>query len=98
MNTATQQPKRTLEDFKKLGATLHQKLVLARVAPALLKLQPQPDKENPVLNAMRQIGKPRHAFTDPEPDDIRMPPVFKPMKKVKVVVATKEQKEKATTK
>lgn len=96
MNASSEQPKRTLEDFKKLGATLHQKLVLARVAPALLKLQPA--KEDQVLQAMRQIGKPRHSFPEVEPDDIRMPPVFKPMKKVKVVVATKEQKEKATSK
>ena len=45
MNASSEQPKRTLEDFKKLGATLHQKLVLARVAPALLKLQPEPEPE-----------------------------------------------------
>jgi len=49
--TTTEQPKRNLEDFKKLGAALHQRLLLARTAPLLLKLQPQPEplpaKEEP---------------------------------------------------
>ena len=41
--TTTEQPKRSLEDFKKLGADLHQRLLLARTAPLLLNIQPQPE-------------------------------------------------------
>ena len=112
MNASTEQHKRTLEDFKKLGASLHQQLNPARVTPTLLKLQPQPDREDLVFEAMKNIGKPRHAFTDPEPDDMsrlmrkqavsaagssfftkREPVVKRGEKvKVKVKVATKEQK------
>jgi len=115
--TTTEQPKRNLEDFKKLGAALHQRLLLARTAPLLLKLQTQPEplpakkkekekekeeKEDPVLVAQKNIGKPKHSFPEVTPDDMsrlmRKLPVFQPMKKVKVVLATQEQKKQAEAK